>query len=167
MASSYLDWRGDAIGLGAGEFLLELAELLIGDIIFFRGEEQAGRAGIVLELLFGFLELDANVFHLPGEPLAGLLGGLPAGFEILADELGGEGVGDGGSQDRVGGIVEDFDQAGVGLHADLEVAGHQGQDICDRRGGLGLGEMQGLAPGGEAALVSFRQPVSCRGRVWR
>ena len=41
------------------------------------------------------------------------------------------------------------------MHADLEVAGHQGQEIFDRGGGLGLGEMQGLAPGGEAALVLF------------
>jgi hypothetical protein len=34
----------------------------------------------------GFLELDADVFHLTGEPLAGLLGGFPVGFEVLLDE---------------------------------------------------------------------------------
>ena len=77
---------------------------------------------------------------------------LPAGFEILADELGGQGVGDVGGQARIGGIVEDFDQAGVGLHADLEVARHQAAGYLRRGGGLGLRQMQSLAPGGEAAL---------------
>ena len=39
---------GDAIRLSLGEFLLKLAELLLGDVVFLRGKQQAGSVGIAL-----------------------------------------------------------------------------------------------------------------------
>ncbi len=144
---------GDALGLGLAELVLELLELLVGDVVLLLGEDQVGLAGVGLEGVLGLFELDLDFLHLVLEELAGVLGGLPAGVEVLLNELRGEGVGEVGGGPGVGGVHGDIDEAGVGLGADLEgVRGHLDgflAGVAVFRGG----EVEGLAPGGEAGAV--------------
>ena len=97
-----------------------------------------------------------------GEPLAGLLAGFPLGFQVLLDEGGGQGVGDGGGQARIRGIVENFDQARIANAVDFEVVPHQAKDVVLGKR-LGFRQMQSFAPGGKAALLFFRGQL--RGEV--
>ena len=129
---------GDAGGGGGGEFLLELFEFLFGDVGFFVvGEEEAGGAGVLLEGIFGFFEFDAHVIELAGEPVGGFLGGFPAGFEILFDEFGGEGVEEVGGELGVGGIGGDFDDAGLAGGAGFDGSDDLAEDLVGGLGGVG------------------------------
>src|ERR1019366_9219006 len=147
---------GQGLGLGAlgfGEFLLQLAEFLIGDVLLFlvAREEEAGLAGIALELIFGALQLDAHVFQLARQPLAGALVHLPAGFHTLIDVFVAEGVDKVGGEAGVGGIAQDFNDAGLSGGAQLEAGGGEGERLLAGIDGLGLGEVEGVTPGEDAA----------------
>ncbi len=150
---------GDAGGGSGGEFLLELFELLFGDVGFFVvGKEQAGLAGVLLEVVFGAFEFDAHVIELMAEPFGGFFGGFPAGFEVLLDEFGGEGVEEGGGEVGIGGIGGDFDDAGLASGAGFDGASDLAELLVDEGGVVGFGEMEeaakGLRTGGSAETVT-------------
>jgi hypothetical protein len=73
----------DALGLGLGELFLKGLELRLGKVVLFLREEQLLAGGVGLQGVFGFLQLDPDVFHLVGQPFARVLGALPAGFQVL------------------------------------------------------------------------------------
>ena len=121
-----------------GELLLKLPKLFFGDIpldelrtYLFGGEQQPGGAGVALEFVLGFFELDADVVHLACEPFARLLCGFPARLEVLLAELGGEGVGEVGGELWIGGVVEDFDEARFRLGLNRQVLGYAAQEFLE------------------------------------
>ena len=67
---------------------LELEQLGFGNIVLLvAGEDQASLPGIGLKSIFGTLQTNPHIVQLAGQPFAGVLSGLPAGFEILIDEF--------------------------------------------------------------------------------
>ncbi len=144
---------GDAGGGGGGEFGLEHFEFFFGDVGFFVGEEEAGLAGVLLEVIFGAFELDAHVVELVGEPLGGFFGGFPAGFEVLIDEFGGDGVDEERGEGGVGGIGGDFDDAGLAGGAGFEGFDGIGELLVEEGGLIGVGDAEEVTPVGEAGGI--------------
>ena len=140
---------GDAVGGGGGELLLDLLELFGSHAAIGPGEDEAGVAGVGLHGILGAGQLFARVAELAAQPIAHPLGGLPAGFEILLDELVIEGVGEIGGDLGAGGIDGDLDDAGAGGGAHLQASG--GAEELRAIGGnvLGRRDLQPGAPAGD------------------
>jgi hypothetical protein len=62
-----------------------------------------------------------------------------------------QGVDKVGSEAWVGGITEDFDDAGLSGGAELEAGGGEGERLLAGIDGLGLGEVESVTPGEDAA----------------
>ena len=86
--------------------MLDLAELVFGDVVFslcVAGEEQAGLAGVPLELVFGALQFDAHILELAGRqsPVrwfifqrASMLGSMYSLVRVLAKSAANRGSGE-------------------------------------------------------------------------
>jgi hypothetical protein len=110
---------GEAFRLSFGKLFLHLAKFLfIHAIFFFSGEQQTGRVGVGLKLIFRFLQLDLDVFQLAGEPVAGALSALPTHFNVLLDVFVGQGVGKAGGDSRVDGVAGDSHDTSLRQNAD-------------------------------------------------
>lgn len=103
----------DALTLRLREFLLELFDAVVGDVVLFPRDQQPAMGGVGLQRFLRVFQLDLEVFHLRGEPIAGVLRGLPTILDILRPILVGQGIEKIGGHLGVGGIARDCYQARV------------------------------------------------------
>ena len=74
------------------------------------------------ELLLRGFHFHLQVDELFGKPVGGLHGGFELGLEVLLDISGGQRIHDAGGELRIGAVVVNLDDPGVGNQSDVEIA---------------------------------------------
>ncbi len=120
--AAYLELRllFHAVGFGADQLFLHLAQPGFGDRVILLAEHEAVAAGRVFKLLFGLLHLHAHVGHLARQPFARLGRFGPARRVVLLAKGAGERVAEAGREVGVPAVAADLDQAGQAERLDLD-----------------------------------------------
>ena len=141
----------DAVDLGFGQGRAHVGELGDDRAFVLVEEEELLLLAVPLEVPFLRAEVLAELGDLLAQELRGLLGGLVARLDRVADELLDEGVDDVRGQDRMRGGVADVDEPGL-------LDGRDAQPAEDREGvgRIGARLVLGLVRRGRRASSSRR-----------
>ena len=116
-----------AVGFRRRHFFVEFVELFGRDVLLFVDAENLVLFLITDQFFLRCLHLHLQVDELLREPVGGLHGGFKLGLEVLLDVGGGQRIDGTGGQLRVGAVVVNLDDAGIGNQGYVQVAAKRTQ----------------------------------------
>ncbi len=128
------------VKFGARHFFVQFVELFGDDVLLFVRSENLVLLLVAHELFLRGFHFHLQVDELFGKPVGGLHGGFEFGLEILLDIGGCQGIHGAGGELRIGAVVMNLDNAGVGNQSDAEMSSKTSQQS---RNAVGIG-LQGI-----------------------